>query len=405
MKIIQFVNSLDMGGIERLAVELAVRQKAAGHEPTIYCLTHRGDFAEEAEASGIRVVAFEKPPGPSLAILFAIFKSLRMDRPDVLHTHNHLVHHYGVVAGRLARVSTIVNTRHGALVQIERHGPKLVATTKSPDEKADLIYRASLPWTDAVVLISEATRAFYVRHRGIPAAKTRVILNGAPLDRFLSRPASPGGAQPRIRFGTASRMVADKDHFTLLDAFAQVAESLQNVELHIAGDGPLSSSIRSYVSELKLCDKVIFHGAIGDMDGYLQGLDIFVLSSVNEGLPIAVLEAMAAGLPIVSTRAGGIQEAAIEGLNALFADCGDARGLARAMLQMAQQSNLREIGAHGRELVAKRFQIEHTWVEYERLFNGIRSGLHSAKLAPATETCRARPENQEGRISVSETSS
>ena len=69
MKIVQFVNNLDMGGIERLAVELAVCQKAAGHEPIIYCLTHRGDFAEEAEASGIRVVAFEKPPGPSPATL------------------------------------------------------------------------------------------------------------------------------------------------------------------------------------------------------------------------------------------------------------------------------------------------------------------------------------------------
>ena len=381
MKIIQFVNSLDMGGIERLAVELAVRQKAAGHEPIIYCLTHRGDFAEEAEASGIRVVAFEKPPGPSLATLLAIFKSLRMDRPDVLHTHNHLVHHYGVVAGRLARVPTIVNTRHGALVQIERHGPKLVATTKSPDPKADLIYRASLPWTDAVVLISEATPAFYIWHRGIPAAKTHVILNGARLDRFLSRPASPGGAQPRIRFGTASRMVADKDHFTLLNAFAQVAESRQNVELHVAGDGPLGSAIRSYASELKLDDKVVFYGAVGDMAGYLQSLDIFVLSSLNEGLPIAILEAMAAGLPIVSTRAGGIQEAATKGINALFADCGDAKGLARAMLQMAQNPNLREIGAHGREQVAKRFQIDHTWLEYERLFNTHTFGTDFNKIS------------------------
>jgi len=401
MKIIQFVNSLDMGGIERLAVELAVRQKAAGHEPIIYCLTHRGDFAEEAEASGVRVVAFEKPPGPSLATLLAIFKSLRKDRPDVLHTHNHLVHHYGAVAGRLAQVSTIVNTRHGALIKIERHGPKFVATAKSPDEKADLIYRASLPWTDAVVLISEATRRFYIWHRRIPAAKTHVILNGARLDRFLSCPASPGGARPRIRFGTASRMVADKDHFTLLNAFAQVAESLQNVELHVAGDGPLSSSIRSYASELKLSDKVTFHGAIGDIARYLQSLDIFVLSSVNEGLPIAVLEAMAAGLPIVSTRAGGIQEAAIDGVNALFADCGDAKGLARAMLQMAQRPNLREIGAHGRELVAKRFQIDRTWSEYDRLFNDLRSRQHSAKLAPAADTSRPRPENQEGRIPVS----
>jgi glycosyltransferase involved in cell wall biosynthesis len=124
----------------------------------------------------------------------------------------------------------------------------------------------------------------------------------------------------------------------------------------------------------KLNGKVIFHGAIGDVPAFLQSLDIFVLSSVNEGLPIAILEAMAAGLPIVSTRVGGVQEAAIEGLNARFAERGDATGLAGEMIQMSRSPNLAEIGARGRALVAERFQIDRTWIEYERLFDRVRSG-------------------------------
>jgi glycosyltransferase involved in cell wall biosynthesis len=377
MKIVQFVNNLDMGGIERLAVELGCRQKAAGHEPIIYCLTHRGDFANEAEASGIGVVAFEKDHGPSLKTVWAMVRRLRKDRPDVLHTHNHLVHHYGVLAGRLAGVPTIVNTRHGALVQIKDQGSRFVATTNSPDTKADLIYRVCLRWTDAVVLISEATRHFFIQHRGCPSIKTHVILNGAPLERFLSSPASPGALRPRIRFGTASRMVADKDHFTLLAAFAKVAETLPHAELHVAGEGPLRSRIESLIAELNLSEKVVLHGAVRDVPDFLKQLDIFVLASVNEGLPIVVLEAMAAGLPIVSTRVGGIQEAAIEGLNARFAEHGNPIGLAHEMTQMAQCPNLASTGAHGRRLVSERFQIERTWQEYEKLFNCIRLRLHS----------------------------
>ena len=377
MKIVQFVNNLDMGGIERLAVELGRRQKDAGHEAIIYCLTHRGDFAKEAEASGIRIVAFQKERGPSPGTVWAMVKMLRKDRPDVLHTHNHLVHHYGVLAGRLAGVPAIVNTRHGALVQIKEQGSGFVATTSSPDTKADLIYRACLRWTDAVVLISEATRNFYVEHRGCPSSKTHVILNGAPLERFLCSPASPGSLRPRIRFGTASRMVADKDHFTLLAAFARAAESLPHAELHVAGDGPLRSRIESSIAELNLKQKVVLHGAVREVPVFLKQLDIFVMTSVNEGLPVAVLEAMAAGLPIISTRVGGIQEAAIEGLNARFAKRGDAAGLAHEMTQMALCPDLAGIGAHGRRLVMERFQIERTWKEYEELFNRIRFGLHS----------------------------
>jgi glycosyltransferase involved in cell wall biosynthesis len=374
MKIIQFVNNLEMGGLERLAVELAYQQRATGHEPIIYCLTHRGFFADEAEASGVRVVAFEKPAGPSPTTVRRIVKALRRDKPDVLHTHNHLVHHYGVAAGRFAGVPAIVNTRHRAESQIAQCGNEFIVTTKSADKKADLIYRATLPWTDALVMISESTRRFFVRYRGFPENKTHVILNGAPLGRFARCPASPGAQRPRIRFGTASRMVIEKDHFTLLRAFAETIKSVPNAELHIAGDGQLNSRITSLITDMRLNERVFLHGAVSDVPAYLSQLDIFVMSSISEGLPIIILEAMAAGLPIVSTRAGGIPEAAVEGLNAKFAAPGDAIGLAQQMIEMAQCENLAEIGAHGKVLVAKRFQIGQTWLEYEKLFDRVRVG-------------------------------
>jgi glycosyltransferase involved in cell wall biosynthesis len=378
MKIVQFVNNLDMGGLERLAVELACQQKAVGHKPIIYCLTHRGFFADEAEASGIRVVAFDKPSGPSPSTVRKIVQALRQDAPDVLHTHNHLVHHYGVAAGRLSGVPAIVNTRHRAEAQIQQRGDEFVVTTHSPDKKADLIFRATLPWTDALVMISESTRQFFIQHRGFPENKTHVILNGAPLDRFARCSAKPGAERPRIRFGTASRMVVEKDHFTLLRAFAEALKSLPHAELHIAGNGQLHKRIEALITELKLNQRVFLHGAVTDVPAYLSNLDIFVMSSVSEGLPIIVLEAMAAGLPIVSTRAGGIPEAAVEGLNAKFAEPGDARGLAQQMVQMAQCQNLAEIGAHGKVLVAERFQIAQTWLEYEKLFDRVRVGRSSA---------------------------
>jgi glycosyltransferase involved in cell wall biosynthesis len=380
MKIVQFVNNLEMGGLERLAVELAYQQKSAGHKPIIYCLTRRGFFAEEAEAYGIRVVAFEKPSGPSPSTVRKIVEALRQDRPDVLHTHNHLVHHYGVAAGRFSGVPTIVNTRHRAEVQIQEHGNQFVLTSRSPDRKADLIFRATLPWTDALVMISESTRQFYIRHRGFPENKTHVILNGAPLDRFARLSAKPGAERPKIRFGTASRMVVEKDHFTLLRAFAETIKSLPDSELHIAGNGQFHNRIESLITELKLNDRVFLHGAVSDVPAYLSKLDIFVMSSVSEGLPIIILEAMAAGLPIVSTRAGGIPEAAIEGLNAKFAEPGDASGLAQQMIQMARCQNLAEIGAHGKVLVAERFQIVQTWLEYEKLFDRIRVGRSSGRF-------------------------
>jgi len=96
-----------------------------------------------------------------------------------------------------------------------------------------------------------------------------------------------------------------------------------------------------------------------------------VLSSLNEGLPLSLLEAMAAGLPVVATRAGGTEEAAIDGQNAYLADPGDSKGLAQAMIRMAREPDLARMGAAGRQIVQDRFRIEQTWHEYHKLFRSL----------------------------------
>jgi glycosyltransferase involved in cell wall biosynthesis len=250
-----------------------------------------------------------------------------------------------------------VNTPEGSII-----------ATESTDRKSDWLFRATLPWTGSVVMISEATRQFFVKYRGIPVAKTRVILNGARLERFFAAPACPGSSLPRIRFGIAARLMPEKDHFTLLRAFSSVVAEIPQAQLQIAGEGPMCGRLEERARELKLAESVSFLGPLTDMPKFLSQLDIFVLSSLLEGLPISILEAMAAGLPIVSTRAGGVNEAVIEGQNSYLVAPGDAQGLAEAMIRMARRPDLESVGSIGRQIVQKRFRIEDSWRQYHELF-------------------------------------
>ena len=63
MRIAQLVEGLDIGGLERLAVDLAIAHRKAGHESSIYALFTPGALAPEAEAAGVSVVAFHKKLG------------------------------------------------------------------------------------------------------------------------------------------------------------------------------------------------------------------------------------------------------------------------------------------------------------------------------------------------------
>ena len=82
MRIIQLVNNLDMGGLERLAIDLANLQLLDGHQASIYCLTHAGRLAAEAESLGITVRSFQKQAGADLSIFRKMAAQLRRDGAD-----------------------------------------------------------------------------------------------------------------------------------------------------------------------------------------------------------------------------------------------------------------------------------------------------------------------------------
>jgi glycosyltransferase involved in cell wall biosynthesis len=372
MKIVQLLPSLDLGGMERLTVDLARQQKAEGHEPSIYCTSHPGLFAPEAEAAGVQVHSFGKTTGFSLRLVRDLISRLRVDRPHVLHAHNALVLHYAIAAARLAGVPVVVNTRHGGNMNWDPH--------------CERIWRRCVRWTDAVVFISEGVRDYYVTRDRLSRRNTSVIYNGINLDKFIARPAQPANALSRFRVGCVGRLVPAKDHLTLIRAFALVNSVMPDAELHILGDGPCRPVISQTAESLGISDRVFLHGVSQDVAGFLSALDLFVLSSVDEGLPISLMEAMAAGLPVVSTRLPGLTELAPENVIAGYCVPGRPESLAEQILNAAARRDLPALGEAARRW-AQKFGIQETWNQYQTLFEACltkKRGYHLNHVAAGT---------------------
>jgi glycosyltransferase involved in cell wall biosynthesis len=369
MKIIQLLPSLDLGGMERLAVDLARQQKAEGHEPLIYCTSHPGLFAPEAEAAGVPVHSFGKTTGFSLRLVRDLVSRLRADRPHVLHAHNALVLHYAIAAARLARVPVVVNTRHGGNMNWDPH--------------CERIWRRCVQWTDAVVFISEGVRDYYVTRDRLSRHNTSVIYNGINLDKFTTRPAGLATARSRFRVGCVGRLVPAKDHVTLIRAFALVTSVMPDAELHILGDGPCRPLISETAESFGIANRVFLHGVSHDVAGFLSTLDLFVLSSIDEGLPISLMEAMAAGLPVVSTRLPGLTELAPDHVVAGYCAPGQPESLAEQILFAAHRPDLPALGKAARRW-AQKFGIQETWNQYRTVFEASlanKSGYHEDRVA------------------------
>jgi glycosyltransferase involved in cell wall biosynthesis len=72
---------------------------------------------------------------------------------------------------------------------------------------------------------------------------------------------------------------------------------------------------------------VTFTSWIKEVDIVNAGVDIVMLTSLNEGTPVSLIEAQAANRPIVSTRVGGIENVVVPGGTAFLSEPGDRAGL------------------------------------------------------------------------------
>lgn len=372
MYITELVNSLEIGGAERMAADLALGLQSRGHTVSVVCLRRSGPVADCLRDSNIDVVTLEKDEGLSLSALRRLSAYLQDKQVDVVHTHNPLTHHYGALAGRRTGVSVVVNTFHGP-------------SNLTGFGRTQAIFEASCLFSDRVVACCQAVDAHLRKITFVAKRQLAVIPNGISLDKFTKIPArTPNG---KIVFGTVGRLVPVKDHITLLEAFAEVCSQESSVQLELLGDGPLYGALRERADALGIASRVVLHRASVAPDQFLARLDLFVLCSRSEGLPLSLLEAMAAGLPVVATSVGAIPEL-VQG-----AQCGwlcppaHPTALAAAMLDSLQCRQRNEWGIRGRQYVLEHNSIAAMTLAYEQLFEKLlhgRASRNAARTMPRT---------------------
>jgi glycosyltransferase involved in cell wall biosynthesis len=356
VRIAEILNTLEIGGLERMVVDLSIQLQDGGHQPTVICLRGSGPLAQSLAEHGIEAMALGKPEGFHGRTLKSLTAILRAGSFDVVHTHNPVVHHYGAIGGRLAGVPVIVNTRHGL-----GNYPRMPKTEK--------LFELACTLTDRVAVVCGAARDFFQRHSLIPRRKFTLIRNGIPLAKFLALPF-PGASAPFV-FGTVGRLVPVKNQRLLLEAFALLAARRPGCRLEILGDGPLREELGAFSRSLGIAGAVAFHGSSLEVPTFLRRLNTFVLTSSSEGLPLTILEAMAAGLPVVATAVGGIPEII------RAADCGWLceeslpQALATQLAAAVDTREARSIGGRGRQYVAQEHSLEKMAQDYEQLFQSI----------------------------------
>jgi glycosyltransferase involved in cell wall biosynthesis len=147
-----------------------------------------------------------------------------------------------------------------------------------------------------------------------------------------------------------------------------------DASLLIVGDGESRASVEALAARAGLGERVRFAGSQprDRIPLYLRSADAFVFPTLlPEAAPLAPLQAMACGIPVVASRIGAVPElVGNPGLNGLLFEPNDVDGLARNMVSLAADKQLRiRIGSAGRERALSEYtterMIERTIAVYE----------------------------------------
>jgi len=177
----------------------------------------------------------------------------------------------------------------------------------------------------------------------------------APPSLEPAQSASDSTTRPLV-VGTVGGLRPEKDHASLLAAFAQCPESAQ---LQIVGGGPLADALRAQAARLGVAERVRFVGPVADTAPCYAQFDVFALSSRTEQLPLVLLEAMACGLPVAATDVGDVRATLPFESGPCVAPPGDVDALASALKLLLGNSGLRHaLGQKHRAVVEERFAAE-----------------------------------------------
>lgn len=373
-----FKPSWETGGVVKVAYDMSLALKNAGHEVTVYT-TDRGAKRLNVpkntitHVDGIRVCYFrnisnflanKKIVTPYLLPFMAKKEIIKF---DVIHIHEH--------RSLLAVIVCHYARKYGVPYIIQAHGSLPSKIGKSILKQwSDHIFGNQVLWGASSGLPLNNTEAEQYNLMGVKPEKIQIIPNGIDLTEHENLPTANvfrkkyGIQQNQKIILYVGRLDSTKGIDLLIRSFAEILTKERYTRLFIIGGGEQKGDLEQIVTSLNLENNISFTGFVTKEDkmaAYVDA-DVFVTPSFT-GFPMTFLEACLCGTPIVTTDKGDFLDW-IDG-EVGFVVKYNQEELAEAILRILCDDELRRrFAERGQELVQSRYNWGAIVKEIEAIY-------------------------------------
>jgi glycosyltransferase involved in cell wall biosynthesis len=315
VKILRIQSRICIGG-PALHTELLSRYLPTSYYSTLLIggAVDKGELSrlEEMQAKGLRVAPIAQMHRninliKDLQALIAVYRIIRKEKPTIVCTHTSKAGAVGRTAALLAGVPLIFHTFHGHAFSGYFSRPAVFLFL--------MIERLLARFTARIIAISptqlkELTEKYHVA----PINRFTMIRLGFELENFQQLPhthalkARLGLAENDRLIAVIGRLVPIKNVEAALAILQQLQHESPRYHLAIVGDGTERARLENICSSFGLSPFVHFIGWVQQTTEIYAGVDLLLLTSLNEGTPVAIIEAMAASVPVVAANVGGVPD-------------------------------------------------------------------------------------------------
>ena len=293
LKVLQVVNSMNVGGLETFIMNLYRNIDRSKFEFVFLAnVPGKYDYQDEIEKMGGRIVRIETPTKWNrIKHLRQLNKVIKQLKPDVIHCHTYYDAFNVMLVSQHNHVPVRITHSHTTFGYNLNHRILRNMMSGLIRKKSNVLLACG----------KEAGLALYKKDDFV------VLPNGIEIDKFGYNNTKREQLRKKMNIrpdeiviGHVGRLVEVKNHKFLLD----IAEKLKDKKQYrfiFVGDGPLKGDIKKIIKQCHL-ENVLLLGNVNNTSELYNVFDIFVFPSIYEGIPLALIEAQANGLPIIASN-------------------------------------------------------------------------------------------------------
>jgi glycosyltransferase involved in cell wall biosynthesis len=363
MRILHTESSNGWGGQEIRILRESEGMRKRGHE-VIMAVAKGGGLVAKARQAGFIVYEIEYSKPKAFFPLLQLLKIIMRHKIDLINTHSSTDAWIGGVAGRITR-KKVIRTRH-------------LSTPIRKGLNSRLLYNTL---ADYIVTTSSQIISPIIEQSKIGPEKCRLVATGVEPKELQTKAADILEFRDDLNLGPEDCLVGTacfvrswKGIQDLMQA-ANLLRDIKQIKWVIIGGGYVDR-YRGMAAELGLENILHFTGHLDNPFPAIGALDIFtLLSTANEGISQACLQAAYLQKPLITTTVGGLPEVCRNQETGILVPPGKPKDVANAVLSLYDDPEKRDLmGKRARQLVEKKFTMQHTLDLMEQVYQCLKSG-------------------------------